>query len=62
MEKHNNVAATLPHNSTISKDATPSKCPIDLPILWDEYEHGLEGQNAAKDFTQYKKRSGCQHL
>ena len=50
-----NVAATLPHNNNISRDATLSNCPRDLYILWDEYEHGLQGQKGAKDFKQHER-------
>lgn len=35
----------------ISPNATLSRCPRDLWMLWEEYEHGLEGRKAAKDFN-----------
>jgi hypothetical protein len=55
MEEDDNVAATLPHNNNISRDATLSNCSRDLYILWDEYEHGLQGQKGAKDFKQLER-------
>jgi hypothetical protein len=34
-------------NSNASADTTLSKCPRDLHVLWEEYEHGLEGHKTA---------------
>ena len=55
MGEDDNVAATLPHNNNISRDATLSNCPRDLYILWDEYKHGLQGRTAANDFINMKE-------
>ena len=39
----------------IAPNATLSKCPRDLHILWEEFEHGLEGRKPAKDFNDAER-------
>jgi hypothetical protein len=38
-----------------SADATLSKCPRDLHLLLEEYEHGLEGHKLVKDFNDAER-------
>ena len=42
-------------NNNTSMNATLSKCPWDLWILWQEYEHGLDGCKPAKDFNDAER-------
>jgi len=42
-------------NQQLRPDATLSKCPRDLYLLWQEYEHGLDGRHAAKTFSEAEK-------
>jgi hypothetical protein len=46
---------TINAQNHISPNATLSKCPRDLWMLWDKYEHGLEGRKAAKDFNNTER-------
>ena len=48
-------AHTANTNNNISMNATLSKCPRDLWILWQEYEHGLDGRKPAKDFNDAER-------
>lgn len=41
-------------NSATGPPATLSKNPLDLHVLWREYEEGLGGHKAAKHFTASK--------
>jgi hypothetical protein len=50
-----NAMNLIDANSNVSADATLSECPMDLHVLWEEYEHGLEGCKAAKDFNDAER-------
>jgi len=54
------VRCSVPSSSsarvgTTTKAAQLSRSPKSLYLLWDEYEIGLEGNKAAKDFTRHEK-------
>jgi hypothetical protein len=64
------AAAHVPHDN-VYIHATLSTCPRDLHSLWEEYEHGLDGCKAAKNFnptergrvaSTYSKRNLMWHL
>ena len=42
-------------DTTTTKPATLSRSPRSLYLLWDEYEKGLKGNKAAKDFTEKER-------
>jgi hypothetical protein len=44
------AAAHVPHNN-VSIHATLLKYPRYIHSLWEEYEHGLDGRKAAKNFN-----------
>ena len=50
-----NAINTVNLQHHISPNATLSKCPRNLWQLWEEYEHGLEGRKAAKDFNSAER-------
>ena len=46
---------------TSSNSASLSKCPRTLYALWNEYEFGLNGQKAAKNFTSREQGKNRLH-
>lgn len=43
------------HHQVLPADASLSKTPRDLYALWDEYDNGIGGRKAAKNFTAHEK-------
>ena len=50
--RHSLVA---PEQRTINRAVKLSKKPRDLFVLWREYEQGLDGQKAARDYTRTER-------
>ncbi len=55
MELEDPLLETVIHNQTHAPIAKLSKCPRTLHELWREYEFGIAGYKAAKDFTEKER-------
>ena len=54
-DESNDEEEKKPNNSRVSMNATLSKTPRDLETLWNEYENGIGGRKAAKDFNDAER-------
>jgi len=54
-DQHNNAAMNHANAHNIPYECTLSPKPCNLYELWKEYEHGIGGRKAAKDFSPWER-------